>query len=66
MESDGLSFRMGITHLILDNMIAGKLKSFMNKILKGRPEPSAMKAGQRPKSRSKYHEGGKVTRKKAV
>jgi hypothetical protein len=34
--------------------------------LNGRPQPSAPRAGQRPKSKSKYEKGGKVSRKKAV
>lgn len=43
-----------------------QVKVFLDKLLKGRPEPSSMRAGQRPKSRSKYNGGGKVTRKKSV
>ena len=40
-------------------------KEFLNKLLKSRPKPSAPRAGYKA-SGSRYGDGGKVTRKKAV
>ena len=42
-----------------------KAKSLLNKILKGRPQPSAPRAGFKA-SGSRYDGGGKVNRKKNV
>lgn len=42
-----------------------KVKTFLNKVLKGRPQPSAPRAGYKA-SGSRYEGGGKVTRKKSV
>ena len=43
----------------------GKAKEFLNKVLKGRPQPSAPRAGYKA-SGSRYDSGGKVSRKKSV
>lgn len=40
-----------------------KAKVFLNKVLKGRPQPSAPRAGV---GKSRYDDGGKVIRKKNV
>ena len=40
-------------------------KVFLNKVLKGRPQPSAPRAGYKA-SGSRYEKGGKVSRKKSV
>lgn len=42
-----------------------KAKAFLNSILKGRPMPSAPRAGYKA-SGSRYEKGGKVARKKSV
>lgn len=42
-----------------------KAMAFLNKVLKGRPQPSAPRAGYKA-SGSRYTEGGKVSRKKSV
>ena len=42
-----------------------KAKAFLNKVLKGRPQPSAPRAGYKA-SGSRYEKGGKVSRKKSV
>lgn len=42
-----------------------KVKSLLNKVLKGRPQPSAPRAGYKA-SGSRYEKGGKVSRKKSV
>lgn len=47
-------------------MAKGKLKALLEKAVTDRPKPSSTRAGQRPKSGSRYNGGGKVTRKKAV
>ena len=40
-----------------------KARAFLNKVLKGRPQPSAPTLGVK---KSRYSDGGKVTRKKNV
>lgn len=42
-----------------------KARALLNKILKGRPQPSAPRSGYKA-SGSRYGNGGKVTRKKTV
>ena len=42
-----------------------KAKAFLDKALKGRPKPSAPRAGYKA-SGSRYEKGGKVSRKKSV
>jgi hypothetical protein len=42
-----------------------KAKSLLNRLLKGRPQPSAPRAGYKA-SGSRYEKGGKVSRKKSV
>jgi len=42
-----------------------KAKQLLNKILKGRPQPSSPRAGYKA-SGSRYEKGGKVSRKKSV
>lgn len=42
-----------------------RARAFLNKVLKGRPQPSAPRAGFKV-SGSRYDSGGKVNRKKNV
>ena len=44
-------------------MAKGKAKEFLSKVLKGRPQPSAPRAGV---GKSRYDGGGKISRKKDV
>jgi hypothetical protein len=44
-------------------MAKGKTKEFLNKVLRGRPQPSAPRAGVKV-SKSRYGNGGKVSRAK--
>ena len=42
-----------------------RAKAFLNKVIKGRPQPPAPRAGYKA-SGSRYSSGGKVSRKKTV
>lgn len=46
-------------------MAKGKVKELLNKVIKGRPQPPAPRAGYKA-SGSRYSGGGKVSRKKTV
>lgn len=46
-------------------MAQNKLKEMVNRLTKGRPKPSAPRAGFKA-SGSRYENGGKVSRKKSV
>ncbi len=46
-------------------MVKKSAKSLLNKVLKGRPQPSAPRAGYKA-SGSRYEKGGNVSRKKSV
>lgn len=46
-------------------MATNKAKALLDKLLKGRPQPSAPRAGYKA-SGSRYQSGGKIPRKKSV